>query len=113
MRRYPTIWALAISVICIFCAASTTRVRAQTSSINPATTPAKRPAVPDPVLIDAGEYNRIVAQYRGKPLLVTFWATEPSTEREEFPMLVQLCIKRHPAVVDFRSFGAFSTTIRT
>jgi cytochrome c biogenesis protein CcmG/thiol:disulfide interchange protein DsbE len=96
MRRYPTIWALAISAVCTHYAAGITPVRAQASSDNSATVPAKRPTVADPVLIDAGEYNRIVAKYQGKPLLVTFWATWCEPCRDEFPMFVQLAKKYSP-----------------
>ena len=97
MRRYPTIWALAISArlyilrcnVPLPCAPKLAR------SIRP---PCLRnaPPLPDPVLIDAGEYNRIVAKYHGKPLLVTFWATWCEPCREEFPMFVQLAKKYSP-----------------
>jgi cytochrome c biogenesis protein CcmG/thiol:disulfide interchange protein DsbE len=96
MRRYPTIWALAISVVCICCSSGITLMRAQSTSSNQATVPAKRPAAPDPVLVDVAGYNRAIAKYRGKPLLVTFWATWCEPCREEFPMLVQLAKKYSP-----------------
>ena len=41
-------------------------------------------------LIDLDGYHRIVSKYRGKPLLVTFWATWCEPCRDEFPMLVEL-----------------------
>ena len=41
-------------------------------------------------LIDLAGYNKIVAKYHGKPLLVTFWATWCEPCRDEFPMVVQL-----------------------
>ena len=96
MRRYPTIWALAISIVCIISAASLAPMRAQTSGANPAAAAAKRTSVPDPTLIDAAGYNQIVAKYRGKPLLVTFWATWCEPCRDEFPMFVQLAKKYAP-----------------
>jgi thiol-disulfide isomerase/thioredoxin len=48
------------------------------------------------VLVDVAGYNRAVAKYHGKPLLVTFWATWCEPCREEFPMLVQLARKYSP-----------------
>src|SRR5207237_8926426 len=44
----------------------------------------------DPELIDAQGYLRVVQQYRGKPLLVTFWATWCEPCRDEYPMLNEL-----------------------
>jgi thiol-disulfide isomerase/thioredoxin len=96
MRRYPAIWALAISVVFMLCAQGITSVRAQNAPTVPTAVPAKRPAVADPVLVDVAGYNRAVAKYHGKPLLVTFWATWCEPCREEFPMLVQLAKKYSP-----------------
>ena len=44
----------------------------------------------DPELIDAQGYGRLLKQYRGKPLLVTFWATWCEPCRDEYPMLNEL-----------------------
>src|SRR6201997_2536176 len=44
----------------------------------------------DPQLIDAQGYEKLVLEYRGKPLLVTFWATWCEPCRDEYPMLVEL-----------------------
>jgi thiol-disulfide isomerase/thioredoxin len=41
-------------------------------------------------LIDLSGYNKLLAKYRGKPLLVTFWATWCEPCRYEFPELVSL-----------------------
>jgi thiol-disulfide isomerase/thioredoxin len=49
---------------------------------------AKAPA--DPKVIDAQGYQRIVQQHRGKPLLMTFWATWCEPCRDEYPMLNDL-----------------------
>jgi thiol-disulfide isomerase/thioredoxin len=51
---------------------------------------AAKSAVADPVLIDLAGYNQILAKYRGKPLLVNFWATWCEPCREEYPMIVDL-----------------------
>jgi thiol-disulfide isomerase/thioredoxin len=44
----------------------------------------------DPELIDAQGYLKVLQQYRGKPLLVTFWATWCEPCRDEYPMLNEL-----------------------
>src|SRR5216684_2047842 len=49
---------------------------------------AKAPA--DPQLIDAQGFQKILEQYRGKPLLITFWATWCEPCRDEYPMLNEL-----------------------
>lgn len=41
-------------------------------------------------LIDLAGYNQVLAKYRGKPVLVTFWATWCEPCRDEFPMIVEL-----------------------
>jgi thiol-disulfide isomerase/thioredoxin len=48
------------------------------------------PAPHDPRLIDAQGYQKLIEQYRGKPLLITFWATWCEPCRDEFPMLNEL-----------------------
>jgi thiol-disulfide isomerase/thioredoxin len=47
-------------------------------------------------IIDLAGYNKILAKYRGKPLLVTFWATWCEPCRDEFPTLVQLAKEYGP-----------------
>ena len=41
-------------------------------------------------LIDLDGYKKILATYKGKPLLVTFWATWCEPCRDEYPMIVDL-----------------------
>jgi thiol-disulfide isomerase/thioredoxin len=53
-------------------------------------------AAADLPLIDLVGYNKILAKYRGKPLLVTFWATWCEPCRDEFPTLVQLAKEYGP-----------------
>jgi thiol-disulfide isomerase/thioredoxin len=74
----------------MFLCAPVSKVRAQAES-SKAPPGAAKPATPrDPILIDLDGYKRVVAKYRGKPLLVTFWATWCEPCREEFPMVVEL-----------------------
>jgi thiol-disulfide isomerase/thioredoxin len=53
-------------------------------------------AVVDPPLIDLSGYNQVLAKYRGKPLMVTFWATWCEPCKDEFPMLVTLTREYEP-----------------
>ena len=50
----------------------------------------------DPELIDAQGYQKLVEQYRGKPLLVNFWATWCEPCRHEYPMLNELAKQYAP-----------------
>ncbi len=56
----------------------------------------KKSAVRDPELIDAQDYQKIVREYRGKPLIVTFWATWCEPCRDEYPMLNDLAKQYAP-----------------
>ena len=50
----------------------------------------------DPLLIDTQGYERILQEYKGKPLLVTFWATWCEPCRDEYPMLNELAKQYAP-----------------
>jgi thiol-disulfide isomerase/thioredoxin len=56
----------------------------------------KSAAPRDPKLIDVRGYQRLLEQYRGKPLLVTFWATWCEPCRDEYPMLIELAKQYAP-----------------
>jgi thiol-disulfide isomerase/thioredoxin len=56
----------------------------------------KRPTGQDLKVIDAQGYQELVEQYRGKPLLVTFWATWCEPCRDEYPMLNELAKEYAP-----------------
>src|SRR5438270_11006742 len=58
----------------------------------------KPAAVRDPALIDAQVYVKLVQEYQGKPLLVTFWATWCEPWRDEYPMLDELAKQYAPHV---------------
>jgi len=57
----------------------------------PRTTPSR-----DPALIDVEAYQKLLAKYHGKPLLVTFWATWCEPCRHEYPMLNELAKQYAP-----------------
>jgi thiol-disulfide isomerase/thioredoxin len=80
---------LAIAILALALAIIPPSSPAQTSSAKPATKSTK-PATADLSLIDLAGYNQVLAKYRGKPLVVTFWATWCEPCRDEFPLLVQL-----------------------
>ena len=50
----------------------------------------------DPGLIDAQSHRRILQQYEGKPLLVTFRATWCELCRDEYPVLNELAKQYAP-----------------
>lgn len=56
----------------------------------------QNPAVRDPELIDHDGYKALLEKYRGKALLVNFWATWCEPCREEYPMLNELARKYAP-----------------
>jgi thiol-disulfide isomerase/thioredoxin len=62
----------------------------------PQTTAPQAKAVHDPELIDAAGYQKILAEYKGQPLLVTFWATWCEPCRAEYPMLNELAKQYAP-----------------
>jgi thiol-disulfide isomerase/thioredoxin len=47
-------------------------------------------------MIDAQAYQKLLEQYRGKPLLVNFWATWCEPCRDEYPMLNELAKQYAP-----------------
>src|ERR1700674_3516035 len=50
----------------------------------------------DPLVIDLQGYKKSVQQHRGKPLLMTFWATWCEPCRDEYPMLNELAKQYGP-----------------
>jgi len=57
---------------------------------------AQTPAPKEPELIDTQGYQKLLQQYKGKPLLVTFWATWCEPCRDEYPMLNELAKQYAP-----------------
>jgi thiol-disulfide isomerase/thioredoxin len=56
----------------------------------------KATAPPDPQVIDALGLQKILDQYRGKPLVLTFWATWCEPCRDEYPLLNELAKQYAP-----------------
>jgi thiol-disulfide isomerase/thioredoxin len=67
-----------------------------TSPSGTSQTTSQAKAVSDPKLIDAAGYQKLLAEYKGKPLLVTFWATWCEPCRAEYPMLNELAKQYAP-----------------
>ncbi|HYA64756.1 MAG TPA: TlpA disulfide reductase family protein [Candidatus Sulfotelmatobacter sp.] len=57
---------------------------------------AQTSAPKDPPLIDLQGYQKILQEYKGKPLVVTFWATWCEPCRDEYPMLNELAKQYAP-----------------
>jgi thiol-disulfide isomerase/thioredoxin len=84
--------ALAIITSCAV-ALSTNSIASQTPSAASAarSSQAAKPAAPRELSqIDLAGYNKLLADHKGKPLLVTFWATWCEPCRDEFPIINQI-----------------------
>src|SRR5215468_5765644 len=62
----------------------------------PQTATPKAKAAPDPELVDAQGFRKVVEQYKGQPLLVNFWATWCEPCRAEYPLLNELAKQYAP-----------------
>ena len=50
----------------------------------------------DPPLVDVAGYRQLLAKYKGKPLVVNFWATWCEPCRDEYPRMVELAKEFKP-----------------
>ena len=80
---------LALAIVGLCCLPAGAPPRAQETA-GKAAAKAAGPAEGELPLIDLAGYNKVLAKYHGKPLLVTFWATWCEPCRDEFPMLIEL-----------------------
>jgi len=84
--------ALVLAVIIALAAVlSGNSVASQSAAPKPKTAPSAKPASAQALsLIDLAGYNKLLADHRGKPLLVTFWATWCEPCRDEYPLVNQI-----------------------
>src|SRR5271155_5580540 len=54
----------------------------------------------DPLLVDLAGYQQLLAKYKGRPLVVNFWATWCEPCRDEYPMIVDLAKEFKPQGVN-------------
>jgi thiol-disulfide isomerase/thioredoxin len=80
---------IAVAVLLMIACVGATHAQTNTSA-------AKAVAPKDPELIDTAGYQKLVQQYKGKLLLVTFWATWCEPCRDEYPMLNELAKQYAP-----------------
>jgi cytochrome c biogenesis protein CcmG, thiol:disulfide interchange protein DsbE len=69
---------------------------AQAPSNKPSPHTGKAAAPADPPLVDLAGYQQLLAKYRGKPLVVNFWATWCEPCRDEYPLIVDLAKEFKP-----------------
>ena len=79
-----------IAIILSLAATGTGRAQTSSGKAGSSSTAHKSTSAADLPLIDLAGYNQVLSKYRGKPLLVTFWATWCEPCRDEFPMIVEL-----------------------
>ena len=88
----PSRTLLGIGTLGLLVVATLTVVRPEMVSAKAAAS-ADDPRIPT---IDLNGYRSMVAQYHGRPLVVTFWATWCGPCRDEFPMIADLAKEYGP-----------------
>lgn len=85
-----TSWArlLAFAAFAVILSGAPFLSRPRTAEAKPGPTAA--PLAGDPGLIDLAGYKDVIGRYRGKGVMVTFWATWCVPCRNEYPMIVSL-----------------------
>jgi len=91
--RMPLRTLLGIGALGLIIAATLTVVRPQIVSAKAAASADDSLRMP---VIDLNGYKNMVAQYHGRPLVVTFWATWCGPCRDEFPMITELAKEYGP-----------------
>jgi thiol-disulfide isomerase/thioredoxin len=87
---------LAFAAILILALVSARPGRTQTDAGKATPHAGKAAGTTDPPLIDLAGYRQVLAKYKGKPLVVNFWATWCEPCRDEYPMIVELAKQFKP-----------------
>jgi len=90
--RIPLTFVVVLAVALV--AARPGRTQTDAGKAAPQARKAAGPA--DPPLIDLGGYRQLLAKYKGKALVVNFWATWCEPCRDEYPMIVELAKEFKP-----------------
>src|SRR5215470_13115740 len=85
-----------IALAALVLAMSATGIAVQPTMSQQASPAAKAKPVADPQMVDAQGFLKLVEQYKGKPLLVNFWATWCEPCRAEYPLLNDLAKEYAP-----------------
>ena len=98
--RKTHLFALASIFLCAFAPAMHAHASGQKTAPHAARNAAAKYKGELP-LIDLAGYQKLIAKYKGKPLVVNFWATWCEPCRAEYPMLVGLAKEYEPKGVVF------------
>src|ERR1700693_3171862 len=86
----------AFAVVLILALVAARPGRTQTDAGKAAPHAGKANGPVDPPLIDLAGYRQLLAKYKGKALVVNFWATWCEPCRDEYPMIVELAKEFKP-----------------
>jgi len=85
-----------MALIAVLLAISATGIAVKPAVSQQAAPAVKAKPVADPEMVDAQGFLKLVEQYKGKPLLVNFWATWCEPCRAEYPLLNELAKEYAP-----------------
>jgi thiol-disulfide isomerase/thioredoxin len=91
LRRTSQLASLTFALALLFLFTSVDLARTQSSTLKTTSVVTQSATkTPDPQVIDLAGYQQVLAKYRGKPLVVNFWATWCEPCRDEYPLIVEL-----------------------
>jgi|HubBroStandDraft_1064217.scaffolds.fasta_scaffold111878_3 thiol-disulfide isomerase/thioredoxin len=91
---------LTLAVVLVAALVGTRPGRAQTDAGKTAPHAGKAAGTVDLPFVDLAGYRQLLARYKGKPLVVNFWATWCEPCRDEYPMIVELAKEFKPQGVN-------------
>ena len=90
MKQMSCCHLLAFALVLLFSLAVVHPARPEINRGEAPSETAQAAKVPDPQIVDLAGYQQMLAKYRGKPLVVNFWATWCEPCRDEYPLIVEL-----------------------